>query len=184
MPTTTEFSVTCPTCGAGPREHCRARPSGRPARWPHVARYEAQYPRCRNCGLMEKTHPVDVCQTFRPPLPRPSFAVGYHIVDQSWHHPITSKVLGNGTDEGANATRIMVGMYSTTGTGACQWEFAVAEPTPSTISVRVFNDAWDAFADIPDFFSGLSDLGASADVGSVIILMERLGFEDMTQRTR
>jgi hypothetical protein len=77
------------------------------------------------------------------------------------------------------------GVSSSYDDGGCDWEFVVAE-VPSAnggvigIQVRVFDDAWVAYSEIPEFFSGLADLGHHATLDDVKALCARLGYHDRT----
>ena len=67
--------------------------------------------------------------------------------------------------------------------GGCKWEFGVrANPDINAIRAEVFEDAFAAFAEVPDFFAGLAELGKDATIGDVVALCAALGYTDTTPR--
>ncbi len=70
--------------------------------------------------------------------------------------------------------------------GGCAWEFTIEDYTEKlnhpAIRVQIFDDAWQAFAEIPELFAELARNGRStlADVQGIL---DGLGFVDATERT-
>jgi hypothetical protein len=73
--------------------------------------------------------------------------------------------------------------------GPPAWEFRVEEATFTDssgrrpICVRLFDDAFAALAQIPEFFAALAD-GSAKDLQAVRDLLDRMGAVDETQRER
>jgi hypothetical protein len=71
--------------------------------------------------------------------------------------------------------------------GGCHWEFAIRwhdhgeHGTPP--QVEIFNDAWQAFHEIPEFFGKLATLADKATVHVVIDMLVDLGWTDLTTRS-
>lgn len=71
--------------------------------------------------------------------------------------------------------------------GGVYWEFGIrwiplfGRECPK---VSIFDDAWAAFREIPEFFSGLYDMGENAQPDAVTALLDRCGFIDVTERQR
>jgi hypothetical protein len=63
--------------------------------------------------------------------------------------------------------------------GGVAWEFAVVEMTQTTLYLEVFDDAWQAFAQIPAFFESLPDCDT---LDAVQALLDLLGAVDETER--
>lgn len=70
-----------------------------------------------------------------------------------------------------------------------QWEFVVEEvpsrqrQEPIGVKVRMFDDAWKAYAEIPEFFSGLAHLAtvhSGVTLAQVKALCRDLGYHDLT----
>jgi hypothetical protein len=70
--------------------------------------------------------------------------------------------------------------------GGCHWEFQVVEgeisPHPST-RVKIFDDAYAAFTQIPEFFAALT-AEAPGTLDGVRAILDRLGAVDETQREK
>lgn len=69
--------------------------------------------------------------------------------------------------------------------GGSAWEFKVVEVTGRRgdligIQVRMFDDSWQAYADIPEFFRGLRGLGERPSLDDVKALCAELGYRDRT----
>jgi hypothetical protein len=65
--------------------------------------------------------------------------------------------------------------------GGCAWEFSVVEHPRIGIRVEVFDDAFAAFVEVPEFFTALAQSRRS-NLDSVREILDDLGFEDATQR--
>lgn len=66
--------------------------------------------------------------------------------------------------------------------GGCKWEFGVrANPDINAIRAEVFDDAFAAFVEIPQFFRALADVDT---LDGVIGICQRLGWADTTERER
>ena len=67
--------------------------------------------------------------------------------------------------------------------GGVAWEFAVEEVdlSPTAIRVRVFDDAFAAFAEMPEFFAALAAEKITT-LAQVRELLDRLGAVDETSR--
>lgn len=84
------------------------------------------------------------------------------------------------------------GVQMTHPEGGCVWEFMVAEipnrsiggpREPIGVQVRMFGDSWQAYADIPEFFDGLSVLSGQysrVNLDHVKTLCHDLGYPDRT----
>lgn len=68
--------------------------------------------------------------------------------------------------------------------GGVKWEFAIAHEAIGALRVKVFDDAWEAFTAIPEFFAGLAALGSGAMLEEVVELLDSIGARDATTRTR
>lgn len=66
--------------------------------------------------------------------------------------------------------------------GGCAWEFAIDDEIGGGLRVKVYDDGWQAFADVPDFFTALAALGRGALLDEVIEVLNALGFTDATKR--
>lgn len=65
--------------------------------------------------------------------------------------------------------------------GGCRWEFAI-DDEPGGLRLGVYDDAWQAFAAVPEFFTALTALGRGALVEEVVEILDALGFTDTTPR--
>ena len=73
--------------------------------------------------------------------------------------------------------------------GGVEWEFSVVWERLGTpelcMCLRIWDDAFEAFIDIPAFFVALAELRAPTPGPDVIAgLLLSLGFEDVTERRR
>lgn len=64
--------------------------------------------------------------------------------------------------------------------GGCRWEFEIDDEPVGGLRVKVYDDAWQAFTDVPEFFTALAALGRRALVEDVVEVLDRLGFTDTT----
>lgn len=174
-PDDTHFTVTCPVCAAAPRKQCRTLKTGKLTE-PHMGRLKAQYPTCRDCGCQEATHPIATCRTFKAPASEQPFVVGFHVVRESYYWPVMSEQW-----KAMDKAVLNIGLFSTTG-GGCRWEFVIDEEEGGALRLKVFDGAWVAFTQIPEFFESLAGLGRSAEVEDVVELMASLGYRDFTKR--
>lgn len=183
------YTVTCPTCLAAPLARCET-PKGVPLAGAHVARMEAQHPACVNCGCRESTHPIETCRTFRHPDSVTSesplaftapdgYVLGYHVTREAWYAQ---------TSIPGDHNVLTVGLFNPS--GGEKWSFAIDNEPLGTggigggaLRVGVFDDAWQAFAAIPEVFVALGErLGNGALVEEVTELLDEFGFEDLTKR--
>jgi hypothetical protein len=74
--------------------------------------------------------------------------------------------------------------------GGCKWEFLVEEVVLSSqpgaraaLQVCVFDDAWEAFAQVPELFAALA-AEPPEDFAELCALLDRIGAKDTTARTR
>lgn len=68
--------------------------------------------------------------------------------------------------------------------GGVKWEFCIERVRDIGIQVQIFDDAWDAFVEVPDLFRELQALGANTNLDEVREVLDRLGFKDITARKR
>lgn len=64
--------------------------------------------------------------------------------------------------------------------GGCRWEFEIDDEPVGGLRVKVYDDAWQAFTDVPEFFTALAALGRGALVEEVVEILDLLGFTDTT----
>lgn len=102
-------------------------------------------------------------------------ALGYSATRETWHHR-------HSTFPG-DVNVLMVGLYGQTG-GGCRWEFAIDEEDAGgrCLRVKIYDEAWAAFTEVPEFFAALAELGRGAMTEDVVPVLDRLGFRDMTAR--
>jgi hypothetical protein len=85
---------------------------------------------------------------------------------------------------GGEAPNVMVAASAKGQGGGVAWEFSIDEielgGKPVT-QVKVFDDAYAAFTQIPEFFAALAD-EAPATVAAVVALLDQLGAIDETDR--
>jgi len=67
--------------------------------------------------------------------------------------------------------------------GGCVWEFRV-EGTRLGLWINMFDDSWEAYAHIPEFFAALAELGRDPKLTDVEAVLTRLGAVDETVRER
>ncbi len=84
---------------------------------------------------------------------------------------------------------VYVGVWVTDEAGSYTetlWEFLVEEHHLSgrALCVYLFDSAWPAFAQIPEFFEALSGEDAPRTLADVRAVLDRLGATDVTARTR
>lgn len=66
--------------------------------------------------------------------------------------------------------------------GGCHWEFTAEQVGNIGVQIRVFDDAWHAFNDLPEFFQILAARGKGATLDDVRQILDNLGAVDSTQR--
>ncbi len=66
--------------------------------------------------------------------------------------------------------------------GGCAWEFGVVEVDNIGVRIGVFDDAWSAFTEIPEFFAELARLGKGGSLTDICRILDDLGFTDATER--
>lgn len=94
----------------------------------------------------------------------------YTIIHEAWYRHVTESI------------EIVVGRYDPD--GGCYWEFTVRKVGDIGVRVDVFDDAWAAFTEIPEFFARLAAIGRRATLDDVRGILDGLGSQDATQRTR
>ncbi len=67
--------------------------------------------------------------------------------------------------------------------GGVGWEFTAVQVGRIGVQICVFDDAWRAFTDVPEFFQRLAGLGKGATLDDVREILDGLGAVDSTQRT-
>jgi len=80
-------------------------------------------------------------------------------------------------------TEVSITVSKAADEGGCAWEFSVVEHRDIGIRVEVFGDAFDAFAEIPEFFAELAKVGRTT-LDGVREILDDLGFADATERTQ
>lgn len=68
--------------------------------------------------------------------------------------------------------------------GGVAWEFAVEETKIGHVRVAMFDDSWQAFDQMPEFFYALAELGENATLDQVRKALDLLGAVDETERTQ
>lgn len=66
--------------------------------------------------------------------------------------------------------------------GGCAWEFSIDDEVGGGLRVKVYDDGWKAFVDVPEFFTAVAALGRGALLSEVIEILDSLGFTDTTKR--
>ena len=100
--------------------------------------------------------------------------LAYSLMHEAWYADVVK--LGKPT--------IMVGAASNG--GGCAWEFVVTEHilgSQTGIRLEMFDDSFDAFAQIPDFFTRLRT-GKPSTLREVQALLDSMGAVDSTERQR
>lgn len=109
-------------------------------------------------NLPEGTHPI------------------YTLVHEAWYARAQSP---SGTETGREIV-----VTAATAEDGCVWEFMITEHDlrGPALRVGVFDDAWDAFTQMPELFTALAELGPRVTLDQVVALLNRLGFTDRTPR--
>lgn len=68
--------------------------------------------------------------------------------------------------------------------GGCLWEFAAVEVENIGVQLRIFDDAWRALNDIPEFFQIIAASGQGTTLDDVRKILDGMGAVDSTERTR
>jgi hypothetical protein len=78
-----------------------------------------------------------------------------------------------------------IGVHRSHAGGGVAWEFSVEERDLSgpTLLLRMFDDSWDAFADVPELFEVLRT-ETPHTLTELRVLLGQLGFVDITKRDR
>jgi hypothetical protein len=66
--------------------------------------------------------------------------------------------------------------------GGVAWEFSAVQVGNIGVKLDVFDDAWQAFNDLPEFFQSLAARGKGVTLDDVRETLDRLGAVDSTQR--
>lgn len=123
--------------------------------------------------------PVSTQIAFTPPE---GYAFGYMLTREAYYW--------NDATFPNDKNVAMVGLYSIDNHGGCKWEFAIDQENQSglPLRVKVFDDAWAAFAAVPEFFTALAShtkgSGNASDLTEVVEILDGLGFLDLTERTK
>jgi hypothetical protein len=100
----------------------------------------------------------------------------YIITHETWYWPITPRRQRRG-----------IGIHATSSGGGVAWEFYVEERDLGhripALELRMFDDAWMAFDQIPEFFAGLREVAEGGRLSDVREFLDRLGAVDETART-
>jgi hypothetical protein len=99
----------------------------------------------------------------------------YSVEHEAWHWPANR----------ATGTRPTVFVTADTG-GGCEWQFTVTvteheQDQRRPIRVEVFDEAFAAFRDIPDFFAALDAMPAMT-LADVVRILRRMDATDITER--
>lgn len=99
--------------------------------------------------------------------------LAYVVTHEAWYSKVPGAIGGEPS----------VGISASAAGGGVAWEFAVEAVDLGSPSLRLkmFWDSFDAFAQIPDFFAGLRQIG-NGTLADVRALLDRLGAVDETQR--
>ncbi len=62
------------------------------------------------------------------------------------------------------------------------WEFSAIQVGNIGVQICIFDDAWQAFTDLPEFFQALTGRGKGATLDDVRDILDGLGGVDSTQR--
>ncbi len=68
--------------------------------------------------------------------------------------------------------------------GGSPWEFSVFEVEGIGVKLGIFDDAWPAFNDLPEFFQALATKGKGTTLDDVRQILDNLGAVDSTERER
>lgn len=82
------------------------------------------------------------------------------------------------------SSRPYVSVMAAADGGGAAWEFQVEERDdvrPGTVQVQAFDDAFDAFVQVPEFFAALAEQQPSS-LAAVVAILNELGARDDTQR--
>lgn len=116
--------------------------------------------------------------------------LNYIIGAETWYAPLLDR------EEPGRELRIGRDSYRPDGTDdGCVWEFTIVTHSlgaSTALRVEAFDDAWAAFADVPDLFARLATMSnheaANHDrqwtLADVVAVLDDLGFTDDTPRER
>lgn len=102
------------------------------------------------------------------------YRLSYTLTRQAWYSQ--PPLIGTPGDRNV----VMVAMDTTRGGAA--WEFAIDDEPGGGLRVKVYDEAWRAFADVPEFFAAMAALGRGALLDEVVEILDSLGFTDITKR--
>ena len=102
--------------------------------------------------------------------------LAYTIFHEAWYADVPP---------GVACPSIGVAAVAEEGGGGGSWSFVVEEADfdPHPVSVRLFDDAFVAFAQVPEFFAELAS-GRVKDLQAVRKLLDSMGAVDETERTQ
>lgn len=78
-------------------------------------------------------------------------------------------------------TDVSIGVQKSANEGGVAWEFSIVQHGNVGLRVEIFDDAWQAFTEIPEFFAELAKAGRTT-LDGVREILDDLGFADRTQR--
>lgn len=100
----------------------------------------------------------------------------YVITHEAWYGQIPTVISGPQINVVASAEG-----------GGCEWEFLIEERdlgrSGKPIRLGVFDDAFAAFEQIPEFFTALGEQKPST-LAEVVKILDGIGAVDVTERTR
>jgi hypothetical protein len=108
--------------------------------------------------------------------PPDGYELTYHLCREAWY---AQPPVGPLMPEDRTVVQIVVQRLD--GRGGL-WEFAIDEERHGGLRVKVYDEAWQAFTAIPEFFAALAEFGRGTLVDEVVEVLDSLGFRDATQR--
>lgn len=98
------------------------------------------------------------------------YVMAYTVGAESWHR-----------QPGSNPDIMISKLHPD---GGCDWQFPIRQVSDIGIRAEIFDDAWHAFAEVPELFATLAALGGDATLNDVRATLDHLGYVDTTERTR
>lgn len=106
------------------------------------------------------------------------YHLSYTLPHEAWYWPFVREL---------HKDRREVWICAAASSGGVAWEFGVQErnlgQSRPALFLRMFDDAWVAFEQVPEFFGGLTDIGEGGSLDAVLALLTQLGAVDETTRT-
>jgi hypothetical protein len=99
----------------------------------------------------------------------------YTVVHEAWYWCVTHM------DE-----EPQLNIHASSNGGGVAWEFNIAEAAlpGRPLVMKLFSETWPAFAQMPEFFAGLAEMGDGASLVDVRDFLVELGADDVTERER